>query len=46
MKASSISTVTHEWPVPASICHSQNEAFSGNIKTPVSISPFSFKCPM
>lgn len=46
MKASSISTVTHEWPVPASICHSQNEDFSGNIKTPVSISPFSFKCPM
>lgn len=46
MKTSSISTVTHEWPVPINICHSQNEDFSGNIKTLVSISPFSFKCAM
>lgn len=40
MKVSSISSVTHEWPIPASICHSQNEDFSGNIKTSVFISPF------
>lgn len=46
MKPSSSTSMTTEWPIAVSICHSQKEDFSGNIKTPVIISSFSFKCPV
>lgn len=48
MKVSRILSVTHEWPIPAGICHHifTDWRFFRNIKTPVFISPFSFKCPM
>ena len=41
-----VTSVTHKWPIPASLCYSQNEDFSGNWTTSVFISPFRFKRPV